>query len=118
MYVEKDYVVSRCGDYLQNSNRGFKSKDEKTLINIVRLANDFLWHVAVVVDDLEKFASMCHADVMEKPTSAKVDFIQASKLWLRIFSLPSSSCYHLYICASELSWTLVWPVQTVYHGNV
>lgn len=31
------------------------------------------------MDDLEKFASMCHADVIEKPTDVKIDFIEASK---------------------------------------
>lgn len=35
---------------------------------------------SVSVDDLEKFAALCHADVIEKPTSAKIDFIQASRI--------------------------------------
>lgn len=33
----------------------------------------------VSVDDLEKFASMCHADTLDQPTDAKVEYIEASK---------------------------------------
>lgn len=50
----------------------------------------------ILVDDLQKYVSLCHSDVLSKPPKAMVDYIETSKFKYDLQHLVLLSLLHQY----------------------